>query len=86
MLLLRRRLLRLWRDADAVLFSVVDTRHTALAPLSHTVRCVSAVGRDPTIVTVFLPTRFPRPQPGELLWLIHRPGKPKSAIAASAYE
>jgi hypothetical protein len=85
-LLLRRRLLHIWRDAEAVLFSVVDTRHTALAPLSHTVRCVSAVGRDPTIVTVFLPTRFPRPQPGELLWLIHRPGKPKSAIAAAAYE
>ncbi|HEY1923209.1 MAG TPA: hypothetical protein VGG44_10715 [Tepidisphaeraceae bacterium] len=85
-LLLRRRLLHIWRDADAVLFSVVDTRHTALAPLSHTVRCVSAVGRDPTIVTVFLPTRFPRPQPGELLWLIHRTGKPKSAVAAAAYE
>jgi hypothetical protein len=85
-LLVRRRRLAIWRDADAVLFSVVDTRHTALAPLSHTVRCVSAVGRDPTIVTVFLPTRFSRPQPGETLWLIHRAGKPTSAIAASAYE
>jgi hypothetical protein len=85
-LLLRRRSLRTWRDAEAVLFTVVDTRHTALAPLSHSVRCVAASGRDPTIVTVFLPTRFHRPQSGEVLWLIHRPGKPKSAVAAIAYE
>jgi hypothetical protein len=85
-LMLRRRLLAIWRDAEAALFSVIDTRHTALAPLSHTVRCVSAIGRDPTIVTVYLPNRFPRPQPGEVLWLIHRPGKPKSAIVPIAYE
>ncbi|MGD0461432.1 MAG: DUF3592 domain-containing protein [Tepidisphaeraceae bacterium] len=85
-LMLRRRLLAIWRDAEAVLFSVVDTRHSALAPLSHTLRCVSATGRDPTIVTVYLPTRFPRPQTGEVLWLIHRTGKPKFAIVAIAYE
>jgi hypothetical protein len=85
-LMLRRRLLAIWRDAEAVLFTVVDTRHSALAPLSHTLRCVSANGRDPTIVTVYLPTKFPRPQPGEVLWLVHRAGKPKFAIAAIAYE
>jgi hypothetical protein len=85
-LMLRRRLLAIWRDAEAVLFSVVDTRHSALAPLSHTVRCVAASGRDPTIVIVYLPTRILRPQPGEVLWLLHRAGKPKFAIAAIAYE
>ncbi len=83
---LRRRLLRVWRDGDAALFSVVETRYSALAPLSHTVRCVSALGRNPTVVTVYLPNRFPRPQTGEVLWLIHPPGKAKSAIAARAFE
>ncbi len=85
-LLIHRKLLRIWRNGEAAPFAVVDTRHTALAPLSHTVRCVVASERDPTIVIVYLPTRFARPQTGELLWLIHHPGKPKSAIAAIAYE
>jgi len=85
-LLLRRRLQRVWRNADAVLYSVVEVRYSALAPLSHTVRSVVATGRDPTIVTVYLPARFPRPQPGEYLWLIRRSGNAKSAIAACAFE
>jgi hypothetical protein len=85
-LLLRRRVLRVWRDADAALYSVVETRYSALAPLSHTVQCVLANQRDPTVVVVHVPARFPRPQPGELLWLIHRAGKAKGAIAACAFE
>ena len=28
----------------------------------------------------------PRPERGEVLWLIHRQGKPKAAIAARAFE
>ena len=81
-LLLRRRLLRVWRDAEAALYTVLEVRYSALAPLSHTVSCVVATGRDPTVIVVYLPARFPRPQPGEVLWLIRRPGKAKSAIAA----
>jgi hypothetical protein len=85
-LILRRRVLRAWRDGEPALFTVVETRHSALAPLSHTVLCVAAVGRDRTVVTVYLPSKFPRPQAGEVLWLIHRPGKAKAAIAATAFE
>jgi Protein of unknown function (DUF3592) len=85
-LIARRGLLRLWRDGEAALYSVVETRHSALAPLSHTVRCVSSIGRDRTVVTVYLPTRFPRPQAGDVLWLIRRSGKSKSAVAARAFE
>jgi hypothetical protein len=85
-LLLRRRLLRIWRDGDAVLYAVVETKYSALAPLSHTVACVTAAGRDPTIIVVYLPARFARPKPGDFLWLIRRPDKPKPAIAACAFE
>jgi hypothetical protein len=85
-LMLRRRLLGVWRNAEATLYSVVETRYSALAPLSHTVCCVLATGRDPTVIVVHLPARFPRPQPGEVLWLIRPPGKSKTAIAARAFE
>ncbi|MDP9174620.1 MAG: hypothetical protein M3O30_12255 [Planctomycetota bacterium] len=84
-LLLRRRLLGVWRNAQAALYAVVETRYSALAPQSHTVRCVLATNRDPTIVVVYLPARFPRPQRGDLLWLIRRPGNAKAAIAAIAF-
>jgi hypothetical protein len=85
-LILRRRLLNLWQNAEAALYTVVVTRHSALAPLSHTVNCVLGTGRDPTIIVVYVPARFPRPQPGEVLWLIRPPGKSKTAIAACAFE
>jgi hypothetical protein len=85
-LLLRRRLLRVWQDAEATLYAVVDVGYSALAPLSHTVRCVVGTGRDPTIITVYLPARFPRPKQGEVLWLIRSSGKSKFAIAACAFE
>jgi hypothetical protein len=85
-LMLRRRLLVVWRNAEAALYAVVETRHSALAPLSHTVRCVLANERDRTVIVVYLPARFPRPQPGEFLWLIRRPGNSKTAIAACAFE
>ena len=84
--LLRRRLLSIWRDGDAELFSVVESKYSALAPLSHTVRCVPASGRNPTVVTVYLPARYPRPQAGEVMWLLHRRGKMQPAIAARAFE
>ncbi|MGD0137743.1 MAG: DUF3592 domain-containing protein [Tepidisphaeraceae bacterium] len=83
---LRQRVLRVWREGQPFLFTVVDTRYSALAPLSHTVRCVVSTGRDSTIITVHLPMRSPRPQRGEVLWLIHPQGKPKAAIAARAFE
>ena len=82
----RRRLLAIWRDGDAELFSVVESKYSALAPLSHTVRCVPATGRDPTVVTVYLPARYPRPQTGEVMWLLHRRGKLQPAIAVRAFE
>ena len=84
--LLRRRLLAIWGDGDAELFGVVESKYSALAPLSHTVRCVPANGRNPTIVTVYLPSRFPRPQPNDAMWLLHRRGKLQPAIAVRAFE
>jgi hypothetical protein len=83
---LRRRILSIWRDGDPELFSVVESKYSALAPLSHTVRCVAANGRNPTVVTVYLPARYPRPQTGEVMWLLHRRGKLQPAIAVRAFE
>lgn len=86
-LMLNRRVLRVWRDAEAVEYAVVGSTRSALAPLSHTVRCEPVDLRmDRRLVTVYLPGRFAKPAAGEILWLMHPPGKVKSSIAAAAYE
>jgi hypothetical protein len=85
-ILLRRRAISTWRDGIAEAFAVIDTYHTALAPRSHAVHCAATSGRDQQVITVYLPARLPRPKPGELLWLIHPPKKPRASIAAAAYE
>jgi hypothetical protein len=81
----RQRFLRTWRDGRAEPFQVVDSRQSSLAPRSHAIRCASSEGRDQSLVTVFVPNDRGNPQPGDVLWLIHPPGKPKSALAAMAY-
>jgi hypothetical protein len=84
--LMHRRILRTWRDGEAEAYSVVDMRHTALAPLSHAVRGVTATGRDRRLVLVYLPGKHPRPEPGEVIWFIHPRGKPSASIAAPTIE
>jgi hypothetical protein len=86
-LLLRRRVVRTWQNAQATEYGVVSTTRSALAPLSHLVRCEPlTVGTDRRLVTVYLPARFAKPAPGDVLWLMHPPGKPLASIAAAAYE
>jgi hypothetical protein len=85
-LLLRRRVLHIWRDSAAIAYTVVDTRHSALAPLSHAVRCTMLTGRNTRLLTVYLPGKLPQPSGGEVLWLLHPPSKPTAAIAVKAYE
>jgi hypothetical protein len=83
---LRRRAINTWRNGIAEVFAVIDTYHTALAPRSHAVHCAAASGRDQQVITVYLPSRLPRPKAGDLLWLIHPPKNPRASIAAAAYE
>jgi hypothetical protein len=85
-LLGQRRRMKIWRDGIASAYSVYETRTSALAPLSHAVRCVSAQGGGDDLVTVYLPGKVQRPQTGEVLWLIQLAGKPNAAIAARAFE
>ena len=85
-LLLRLRVLRTWRHAAAQASVVVGSHSSALAPWSHAVDCATIHGRDARVVTVYLPGRLPRPGKGQVMWLLHPPGKPSASIAVAAYE
>jgi hypothetical protein len=82
---LRRRVLRIWKTGDAELFMVESTSQSALAPSSRVVRCKDVDGRSALLVRVFVPRNLADLRPGDVLWLIHRPGKPAAALAAMAY-
>jgi len=85
-LLLRFRILRIWKDGPAVPYSVDTVQRSALAPLSHTVRCIPAQVGQKRIVNVCLPGRLSKPVNGDIIWLIRPRGKSNAAIAAAAYE
>lgn len=80
--LLHRRVLGLWRDGVATPAVVIDSRHTAIAPRTHLVRCTPADPDDNRLLEAHLPAHVPRPERGEPLWLVTRPGASARAVAA----
>jgi len=83
---LRRKVLRTWRQGEAAPYVISDRRHTAIAPRSHTIRCVAADGRDKRLITVYVPVKRTEARPGDVLWLIYPAGNPAAAVPAMAFE
>ena len=79
----RRRLLRLWRDGEAIPAAALDSRLTALAPRSRAVRVVPTEAVDRRVRTVYLPSSAPVPQ-GERLWILLHPDN-RGGVAAAAW-
>lgn len=81
----RRQALNTWRDGITDIYAVIDARNTALAPHSHSVRCIRADGTDLRIVTVYVPNHVADPREGDLLWLVHPRNNPRAALAVIVY-
>jgi hypothetical protein len=79
----RSAVLRAWRGGEAVAALVVETRQSAVAPLSTVVRCTPADESDNRVLTVYVPRRFGRPRHGDPLWLLVPAGKSEGAVAAA---
>jgi hypothetical protein len=83
----RWRMLALWRDGEAREGRIVDLRHSAVAPRSNVLRCTIEGARDKRLLSVVVPRRTPRMEPGDhLVLLIPAAGESNRAIAAMAYE
>ncbi|MCC7349752.1 MAG: hypothetical protein IT446_04220 [Phycisphaerales bacterium] len=67
---MRGGLLRLWRDGQAESALVLQSQHSALAPLSRMVRCTPADESDTRVFSVFVPQRCGVPQRGQAIWII----------------
>jgi hypothetical protein len=81
----RRRVLRIYRDGEAVLAEVVGLGHSAAAPLSRLVRLAVHGGGDARVIKAILPAHK-APAAGEPLWLITPPGRPEDGIPAVLFE
>jgi hypothetical protein len=79
----RARVLRVWRDGEAVESIVIEGRYTALAPLAPLVRCTPRAEDDHRIFTVYSPARGGRFERGEPIWLLAWPNRAAGAEAAS---
>jgi hypothetical protein len=84
-LMLRRRVLRIWQTGTAAPFVVQTTGQSALAPVSRVVTCKPMEAKTARLVHVFIPRHQADPKPGDVLWLIHPPGKPTAVLAAMSY-
>jgi len=85
-LVLRARVMSVWRHGQSFAALVVDSRHSALAPWSHAVRCTPRDGRDNRLISVFLPRTSYPPQPGTVVWLVAPPDHPHRSVAAMLFE
>jgi hypothetical protein len=85
-LLARQRVLRLWRDGQALAAVVVQTAHSALAPRSRAVRCTLSDHSDKRLITIFIPHAIAQLAPGDTLYLIVPPNRPHRALPAMLYQ
>jgi len=84
-LLNRARVLRTYRDGEALLATIVGVGHSAAAPGSRLVRCALHTAGENRVIKTLLPTRK-TPPVGQSLWLIAPPARPQQAIPAALFE
>jgi hypothetical protein len=81
----RARVLRTYRDGEALLATVVGVGHYAAAPGSRLVRCALHTAGENRVIKTLLPARK-TPPTGQSLWLIAPPNRPQQAVPAALFD
>lgn len=84
--ILRLRVLRVWRDGQAMAAIVMKTSHSALAPLSWSVLLARRDSRDKRVFSTIIPGRAGELAPGDVVWVVAPPHRPERAIVAGLYQ
>jgi len=84
-LLKRRQVLRVWRDAPLAQAIVVETKQSSMSPMSRVVRFTLASGASARIWSTIIPVKAGVPAKDEVIELICPPGNPDHAIVAKLY-
>jgi hypothetical protein len=80
----RAQVLRTWRDEPAMPATVVETKQSAIAPMSRVIRFVLHEGDDRRVWTTLHPARQ-APHKGDTITVICPPANPTRAIVARLY-
>ena len=78
--------LRLWRGGQAIEAIALDAHNSALAPMSHAVRCTPTNEQDKRVFTVCVPPKAGKPNPGDVLWVLCPSERSTRAVAAAWFE
>jgi hypothetical protein len=81
----RARVLRIYRDGEAIAATVVGVGHSAAAPGSRLVRCALHTAGENRVIKTLLPTQK-TPPIGQSLWLIAPANHPQQAVPAALFE
>jgi hypothetical protein len=84
-LIKRRQVLRVWRDAPLVQAIVVETKQSSMSPMSRVVRFTVGSGASSRIWSTLIPVKAGVPAKDEAIDLICPPGNPDRAIVAQLY-
>jgi hypothetical protein len=82
----RQRVLRIYREGQAIQAEVMNVGHSAAAPFSRLLSCAAHLdANEDRVIKILLPTRK-APDVGETLWLIALPKSPDHAIPLALFE
>jgi len=82
----RIRVLRTWRNGQAMAAIVVEVRHAASAPFSRLVRFVLRDVRNKRVFRSIVPVRSMSLRRGDVMWIVAPAHRPQSAIVAAPYQ
>jgi hypothetical protein len=80
------RTMRRWKTAPAIEALVLESRNTAIAPLSTAIKCTPIDENDKRLFTVFVPRRDVVVKPGETITVLTYPGQSAGALALAWFE
>lgn len=83
--LTRMSVLRVWRNGEAVIAAVVETKQAASAPMSRVVRYTPRDARDNRVFATLVPNRLPLAA-GDSFWLVAPPDRPDKGVVAALYQ
>jgi hypothetical protein len=81
--LYRARVLSVWRNGESVEALVIESRNTALAPMSRAVRCTPAEEADTRVFSVYVPARAGKLERGDRIWILSRGKSARGAQSAA---
>lgn len=85
MLVRRRQMLRIWREGEPIIATVLDSRQSAIAPRSRLIRFTIDDSADRRVHSTFFPNSAGRIEKGDQIGMLALAKNPGRAIVAGLY-